>query len=167
MAAVQQGGYTEATLCFPMRGDEVLVAEKQAKIGSGRLNGFGGKIEPHDEDVFATNIREVKEEVGLTLLDAQKVGEIRFHNPLDDLELARMRVHLFTATQWLGEPVDTSEMKKATWYRKDELDYSLFLAADRLFLPYVFNGKNVSGLIEYNEDWTVKTRDLDVTTNLE
>lgn len=155
--------YTEATLCFPMRGDEVLIAEKQRKLGSGRLNGFGGKMEPQDHDIFATNAREVKEEVGLTLLDAQKVGEIRFHNPSDDPELARMRVHLLTATKWLGEPVETDEMKKPVWYRKDELDYSLFLAADRLFLPHVFRGRSVSGLIEYNDDWKVRVCHLDVT----
>ena len=39
MTGVHHGGYTEATLCFPIRGDEVLVAQKQAKLGSGRLNG--------------------------------------------------------------------------------------------------------------------------------
>lgn len=167
MTGVQNGGYTEATLCFPIRGDEVLLAEKQTKIGGGMLNGFGGKVEPHDRDIFATNIREVQEEVGLTLLDAQKVGEIRFHNPSDDPELARMRVHLLTATRWLGEPVDTDEMKKATWYPKKELDYNLFLAADRLFLPYVFNGNNVNGLIEYDDDWTVNKCYLDVTRSLE
>lgn len=160
MTGEHHGGYTEATLCFPICGDEVLVAEKQSKIGKLKLNGFGGKMEPQDEDIFATNVREVEEEVGLIITASQKMGEIRFHNPSDDPAIARMRVHVFTATQWLGEPVETDEMKKAAWYKKSELDYSLFLAADRLFLPMIFAGKSVQGLIEYNDDWSVKEHDL-------
>lgn len=38
--------HTEATLCFPIRGNKVLLAEKQTKLGAGLLNGFGGKVEP-------------------------------------------------------------------------------------------------------------------------
>jgi hypothetical protein len=41
MIEVSGEKYTEATLCFPIRDDRVLLAEKQKKLGAGFLNGFG------------------------------------------------------------------------------------------------------------------------------
>lgn len=147
--------YTEATLCFPIKGDEVLLAEKQKKIGAGLLNGFGGKVEPN-EDIHAANIRETEEEIGIRIKIARKVGEIAFHNPSDDDELKKMLVHIFTATDWDGEPVETDEMKKIAWHKIADLKYDNFLPADRHFIPQILNGKNVKGVIEYNDDWSVK-----------
>lgn len=87
--------FTEATLCFPIRGDEVLLARKQKKIGAGLLNGFGGRAEADDGNIEYTNIRETEEEVGIRIKIAKKVGEITFRNPSDDNKLKNMRVHIF------------------------------------------------------------------------
>ncbi len=153
--------YTEATLCFPIRDDQVLLAEKQKKLGAGFLNGFGGKVEPGDRDIYATNAREVEEEVGIKVTAVRKVGEIEFHNPSTDTELKKMMVHVFIATDWDGEPVETKEMKMIAWYNVEKLDYSKFLSADRLFLPRILAGKCIRGLIEYNDDWSVKTSNVE------
>lgn len=149
--------HTEATLCFLIRGDEVLLAEKQRKLGVGFLNGFGGKVEDGDRNIHATNIRETEEEIGVNIKHANKVGEILFHNPSDDHELKNMLVHIFTATEWEGEPKETDEMKKIDWYTIASLDYNKFLSADRLFIPQILGGKCVQGVIDYNNDWSVKT----------
>jgi 8-oxo-dGTP pyrophosphatase MutT (NUDIX family) len=154
--------YTEATLCFPVRGDKVLLAEKQKKIGAGYLNGFGGKAEPGDADIFATNARETEEEIGIRIRKVHKVGEIIFHNPSDDDELKRMRVHVFIATDWSGEPTETDEMKKIAWHDIANLDFDKFLPADRLFLPQILAGHFVRGLIEYNDDWSVKASHITI-----
>ncbi len=152
--------YTHATLCFLVKGDEVLLAEKQRKIGAGRLNGYGGRVEPQDKDLLATNQREVFEEIGVAVTSVNKVGEITFHNPSDDGALKRMVVHIYTATEWDGEPIETDEMKKLGWYKIDKIDYDLFLSADRLFIPRILAGKHLKGKIEYNDDWTVKTAEI-------
>jgi 8-oxo-dGTP pyrophosphatase MutT (NUDIX family) len=161
MAEVSRTNYTEAALCFPIRGDEVLLAEKQKKIGAGFLNGFGGRVEPSDRDIFDTNVREVEEEIGIRIISAKKVGEIMFHNPSKDDELKNMVVHIFTATKWDGEITETDEMKKIAWYNVNELDFSKFLSADRLFLPQILSGKCIRGVIEYNDDWSVKMCHID------
>jgi 8-oxo-dGTP diphosphatase len=149
--------FTEATLCFPIRGDEVLLAQKQKKLGAGFLNGFGGKLEPGDNDIYATNTREVEEEVGMRIVAAKKVGEIVFHNPSDDDELKKMIVHIFTATKWRGEPKETDEMKNVAWYKIIDLDYTQSLSADKLFVPSILEGRSVQGIIEYNDDWSVRS----------
>lgn len=156
--------YTEASLCFLIRNDEVLLAEKQKKIGAGFLNGFGGKAEPSDRNIEDTNIRETEEEIGVSLRKIKKMGEITFHNPSKDVDLQRMNVHIFIATNWTGEPTETDEMKKVNWYKIDELDYDKFLPADRLFIPQILDGKCVKGIIEYNNDWSVKASAIEVVS---
>lgn len=153
--------FTEATLCFLIRGDEVLLARKQKKIGAGLLNGFGGRAEADDGNIEYTNIRETEEEVGIRIKIAKKVGEITFRNPSDDNKLKNMRVHIFIATEWDGEPKETEEMKKIAWYKIDDIDYNNFLSADRLFIPQILGGKYIKGSIEYNNDWSVKSSSID------
>lgn len=153
--------YTQATLCFPINGNKVLLAEKQRKIGAGYLNGFGGRVEGVDDDIEDTNIRETEEEIGIRIKIAKKMGEIVFHNPSDYSELRKMVVHIFTANDWDGEPKETDEMKNIAWYKIADLDYDKFLPADRLFMPQILSGKCIKGLIEYNDDWSVKTCEID------
>ena len=144
--------YTQATLCYPIQNNQVLLEKKQKKLGAGFLNGFGGKTEPGDLDIFFTNARETEEEIGIKIKTAKKMGEIAFNNPSDDNELKNMMVHIFVATEWTGLPKDTDEMKKIKWYEIANLDYDKFLPADRLFLPQILNGICLRGLIEYNPD---------------
>lgn len=161
MSETIEEGYTQATLCFPIKGDEVLLAEKQRKIGAGYLNGFGGRVEAGDGSIYETNTRETEEEIGIIIKTAKKVGEIAFHNPSDETKLRRMMVHIFTTTDWDGEPRETDEMKKIAWYKIANLDYDKFLSADRLFIPQILADRCVKGLIEYNDDWSVKTSRID------
>jgi hypothetical protein len=52
-------------------------------------------------------------------------------------------------------------MKLIAWYKILELDYRRLLSADGLFIPLILAGKCVRGIIEYNEDWSVKTCSLE------
>jgi len=149
--------YTEATLCFPIRDGKVLLAEKQRKIGAGFLNGFGGKVEAIDKDIFETNAREVFEEVGISVKLVRKVGEIAFSNFYKDHALRNMLVHIFVANDWNNEPHETEEMKKVEWYQIDDLNYDRFLAGDKLFVPQILGGKALKGLIKYDENWMVES----------
>lgn len=160
MSDIKRVEYTQATLCFPVQGNEVLLAEKQKKIGAGFLNGFGGKSEPKDNSVWETNARETEEEVGIKIQEVKKVGEIIFHNLSKDPELSNIMGHIFIATKWSGTPKETNEMKKIAWYNIDELDYEKFLPGDRFFIPKILNGKLVKGTIEYNSDWSVQTANI-------
>jgi 8-oxo-dGTP diphosphatase len=152
--------YTQATLCFPIKGDEVLLAEKQKKIGAGYLNGFGGKAEEIDVDIYDTNFREVNEEIKIRVRTVRKMGKIKFHNPSTENNLKHMMVHIFISTDWDGKPTETDEMKKIAWYKIKDLDYEKFLSADRLFIPQILAGKCMKGWVEYNDDWSIKDHEI-------
>lgn len=66
----------EATLCYPIDDDRVLLIEKQRGVGAGNVNGPGGKLEP-GETPHECVVREVGEEVGVRV-DPWKVGELEF-----------------------------------------------------------------------------------------
>jgi 8-oxo-dGTP diphosphatase len=161
MGQINTSKFTQATLCFLVKGDEVLLAEKQKKIGAGFLNGFGGKYEPEDKTIEQTNIREVEEEVRVIVKSAKKMGEMIFKNPSDDDTLKNMVVHIFIATKWDGDPVETDEMKKIAWYKISDLDYDKFLSADRLFIPQILSGKFIKGIVEYGYNWQVESSQID------
>ncbi|MDR1300628.1 MAG: NUDIX domain-containing protein [Candidatus Nomurabacteria bacterium] len=146
---------TQASLNFLVRGDEVLLAVKQQKIGAGRLNGVGGKQES-GEVIEQTMIRESEEEIGVTPKIYKKLAEILFHNPSDDETLKHMRVHIYVTTEWTGEIAESDEMKTPTWFKKSQINYDEMMRGDDRFLPdYVFQDQPCMGVIFFHDDWQV------------
>jgi 8-oxo-dGTP diphosphatase len=60
------------TLCFVLRGEEVLLLKgaPHKRLWANRYNGVGGHVEPH-EDVYASAMREICEETGWEAADVQ------------------------------------------------------------------------------------------------
>ncbi|MDO8590568.1 MAG: 8-oxo-dGTP diphosphatase [bacterium] len=54
------------TLCFLIRGNEVLLAMKKRGFGVGKFNGVGGKVSS-GEAVLEAMIREAEEEIGVKI----------------------------------------------------------------------------------------------------
>ena len=66
------------TLCFIVRDGRVLLIRKKRGIGAGKINGPGGKVDP-GETPLAAAVRETQEEIGVTPIDPQLRGDLRFH----------------------------------------------------------------------------------------
>ena len=141
----------EATLCFLVRGDEVLLAKKTKKIGKGCWNGYGGGPEPEDGGVMAnTAIRELEEESGIRTLPEHlsKVAIVDFHNTTSDGEIFICRVHTYIVTHWDGDVVETEEMATPTWFPIHDLPREMMLA-DRTWLPLILSGKKIIAEAHY------------------
>lgn len=117
------------TLCFFFREVEILLARKKRGFGKDRLNGYGGKRRP-GESVRIATIREVLEESTIVVHELEERGMIDF--VIDDLDL-RIRCHVFVATDWSGEAVETEEMRPQ-WLPIASLSdiYDQMWPADRL-----------------------------------
>lgn len=129
------------TLCMIVDrdNDRILLAMKKRGFGSGRWNGFGGKVEA-GETIEQATIRECQEEGMVTPLALEKVAwhDFEFTNP----ELPIMEVHAFVATTWSGEPVETEEMRPQ-WFSIDAIPYDLMWADDIHWLPRVMAGEKL------------------------
>lgn len=128
------------SLLFLRQGDQILLAMKKRGFGEGRWNGVGGKVED-GETIEQAMIRESQEEIGVTPTSHEKVADIRFDEYFKG-EPTLMHVHVFMATEWEGEPIETEEMRPQ-WFITTELPYETMWSDDQYWLPAVLAGKKI------------------------
>lgn len=134
----------ETTLVFFRDGKKILLSEKKRSIGSGLLNGFGGKVEVN-ETVLEAAIREAEEEVGLKPVQMQKKAVISFKRDIPIL------MHVFVATDWTGEIKESDEMQNPAWYSIGSLPYEKMIPTDKLWLECIFLPKTQT-VIKFADD---------------
>jgi 8-oxo-dGTP diphosphatase len=129
----------QATLCFIQRKEEILLIEKKRGLGKGKVNAPGGKFDP-GETAVACAIRETQEELGVTPLDPEYRGLLRFQFT----DGYKLEAHLFHATRFEGEAVETEEAVPL-WTHLDAIPYRRMWADDVLWLPHFLNGRTITG----------------------
>ena len=132
-----------ATLVFPIKGNNVLMAEKMKKIGKGNLNGWGGGVE-NGETIIQCACREFQEETGgakILPADLKKIAIIHFHNIKSDGTVFVCTVHIFVAEGWIGKIVNTDEMRDPRWVLKEDLPKMKLMPADFYLFPFIFENK--------------------------
>ncbi len=140
----------EATVVFPVRGGEVLLARKTRKIGAGCWNGYGGGPD-EGESLTDTAVRELFEECGLRASprDLTKIAVMDFHNTKTDGTTFVARVHFYTLSSWSGDYHATDEMADPSWFPIDKLPLEEMMPADRVFLPLALCGKKIVDSAHY------------------
>ena len=143
----------DGTLVFLLRGNpptEILLGLKKNGFGQGKLNGFGGKIEPN-ESVEVAAARELKEECGIevALADLHHVAHLDFIFPFKP-EWDQV-VNAFIAHLWRGESIETLEMKPI-WFKTNAIPYDKMWADDFRWLPLVLQGKHIEAAFTFKED---------------
>jgi len=136
----------KATLLFVLKEDDVLLIRKKRGLGAGKINGPGGKLEP-GETPRQCAMREVREELCISVLDAQPCGELRFQFT----DGYSIHVYVFTSTRFEGEPTETDEAVPL-WFKRSEIPYVEMWADDRIWLPRVLDGASVTGKFIFSKD---------------
>lgn len=134
----------QTTLCFLLGDGKVLLGMKKRGFGTGKWNGFGGKV-AEGEDVAAAARREIKEEIGVTVApdDLESVGVLEFDYQ-DNREEWNQQCTVFIAHRWEGNPAESEEMRPQ-WYDIHALPFDDMWADDPHWLPLVIAGKKVKG----------------------
>ncbi len=112
----------EAIVAVLLRADRILAIRRGPAVARpGYWQPLSGKVEPGESQREAV-VREVREEVGLTVVPLAKVWE----SQTDD---GRFRLHWWTARADTGDVVpDPGEVGEARWVTPEE-----FLALDPVF----------------------------------
>jgi len=133
-----------ATLCFLVKDNKVLLGFKTQKIGKDCWNGYGGGINDGETPKLAA-LRELKEEAGVITLPEflEKAAIVDFHNTKSDGSTFVCRVHVYLVSQWTGNPRVTDEMINPTWFDIERLPLDKMMPADREWLPVVLSGKKI------------------------
>jgi 8-oxo-dGTP diphosphatase len=143
----------DATLVFLLRDHprrELLLGMKNRGFGSGKYNGFGGKVES-GETIEHAAARELSEECGITVSvrDLMQAAHLEFFFPAQsDWNQA---VHVFLAERWRGEPAETGEMTPA-WFPLDAIPYEQMWADDPYWLPLILRGEFVEATFIFRDD---------------
>lgn len=131
----------QATVMLLMRDNEVLLAMKKRGFGVGKWNGVGGKQDP-GEDIVNTAIRESQEEINVTPLEPRKIAVLNYHFPSQ--ANWGQQVHIFIATKWQGEPVETEEMRPK-WFKIKDIPFKEMWVDDEVWMPKAFAGALLKG----------------------
>jgi 8-oxo-dGTP pyrophosphatase MutT (NUDIX family) len=147
------------TLLFLLDGNRICLGMKKISFGKGKYNGVGGKVEDSDQSIKFATQREAQEEIGIHVLTTKltKVGDIKFY--LESDVCFNQHVHIFTTNMWVGEPQESDEMKPE-WFNINEIPYDKMWVDDIHWLPYVLDGKYVSGKIFFNENSEIEDLQL-------
>ncbi len=118
------------TLCYIEKDGKYLMlhrVKKENDMSHDKWLGIGGKME-EGESPEECNLRETKEETGLTLENARYRGIVTFVSDIYGTEY----MHMFTATEFSGELTECSE-GDLEWIDKKKV-YNLELwEGDRIF----------------------------------
>lgn len=122
------------TLCYLERGGRYLMlhrTKKEQDENRDKWIGVGGKFEDGEspEDCMR---REILEETGLAVTAFRYRGIVTFVSDLYPCEY----MHLFTCTDWTGEPKECDEGDLA-WIDKQELLRLPMWEGDRIFLSLI------------------------------
>ena len=124
------------TLCYVLRGDEVLMlhrVKKKNDLNKDKWIGIGGKFEDL-ESPDECLLREAKEETGLTLTSYACRGVVTFltENPLEGEYM-----YLFTADGFEGDMIECNE-GDLQWVKREFLEDLPKWEGDRIFLKLLF-----------------------------
>jgi 8-oxo-dGTP diphosphatase len=136
----------QATLCFVLQNQQVLLILKKRGLGKGKVNGPGGKFNSGETAVDCA-IRETKEELGITPTQLEARGCLRFQFTSG----YGLEAYIFLAHGHEGEAVETEEALPM-WTDLDLIPYRRMWADDVLWLPHVLAGKSVKGDFLFDDE---------------
>ena len=148
----------ETTLCLFIKDNQVLLAMKKRGFGEGKYNGVGGKLKSNETPEEAM-IRECVEEIGAKPIEYEKVGYISFDEYYKG-EIQKLSFHLYIATKWDGELIETDEMAPF-WFDLDKIPYDKMFPDDKYWLPLILEGKKINAHFSFDKDWNLLYKTID------
>lgn len=142
-------------LCLLLRtgGDgarEVLLGHKKTGLGSGKVVGLGGHVEPGESAAEAA-AREVMEESCLRVTPGSLTwaGHVAFRFPAHPSW--DMDVEIFTTTDWTGLAAESEEIRPQ-WFPVSALPFDRMWQDAAHWLPRVLAGGQLTATFTYSAD---------------
>lgn len=138
-----------ATLCYVLKGDEVLMIHRVKKVQDmhqGKWNGLGGKLEPGETPEECAR-REIREESGIEVDELTLKGILTFPAFANEED---WYAFVFVARSTSEKLIDSPE-GNLSWVKRDRLNDLNLWEGDRIFLPWLFQEGCFSGKFVYQD----------------
>jgi 8-oxo-dGTP diphosphatase len=135
-----------ANLCFIMKEGRILLIRKKRGLGAGKINGPGGRLEA-GETAFEAAIRETREEIGVTPMGVEEIGELFFQF----LDGYKLHVAVFAANGCQGDLIETDEATPI-WTDIDCIPYNEMWQDDPYWLPLIIERQRFRGFFVFDGD---------------
>jgi ADP-ribose pyrophosphatase YjhB (NUDIX family) len=139
----------QATLIFLLKDDQILLAMKKRGFGEGLWNGVGGKPNPN-EPIDDAAVRECIEEINVKPIKFNEVATLDFYFT-EAKSNWDQQVKVYLCSEWIGEPVETEEMRPA-WYKITDIPYEDMWVDDKFWLPLVLDGKTLDATFHFDDN---------------
>jgi 8-oxo-dGTP diphosphatase/8-oxo-dGTP diphosphatase/2-hydroxy-dATP diphosphatase len=146
----------QATLCFLVKDENVLLAMKKRGFGVGKYNGIGGKKNT-EETIEAAAIREADEEIKVRVRRLRKVATLNCQFPENPDWGQRVTVYL--VDEWEGEPIETEEMAPK-WFNKNELPFNQMWPDEEQWLPLILDHNHIEADYIFDKDGKIINHSL-------
>jgi 8-oxo-dGTP diphosphatase/2-hydroxy-dATP diphosphatase len=144
------------TLLFVRKDDEILLGMKKRGFGTGKWNGFGGKIEA-GETIEQAAVRELQEESGVVAKTVNRVGYLVFHMEESN---KLMKVHVYDCWDYDASTLKESDEMRPKWFALKDIPLKGMWPDDPIWLPLYLKGQRFLGRFEYSDDDTIEDYSL-------
>lgn len=145
------------TLVIIHQHPRVLLAMKKKGFGSGKWNGFGGKLIDEDSGSLENAAyRETLEEGKIHIRNPRMIGKTLYKFNSDEQDHL---VYIFVVEEFEGEPIETEEMRPM-WFDVAEIPYGRMWKNDKLWIPYLLDRKKFSAEICMSADGETLSYDI-------
>jgi 8-oxo-dGTP diphosphatase len=146
---------TSTCLCLLTRiGDDgqqqVLLGRKKTGLGTGKIVGLGGHVEPGESPAQAA-AREVKEESGIHVAPEALTEAAYTAFWFPHRRHWSMDAWIYTSADWSGEAAETEEITPQ-WFPVTGLPLDRMWDDARYWLPRVLAGERVHAVFTYADD---------------
>lgn len=149
----------QATLCFLIKDNNILLGMKKRGFGKGKWNGVGGKVKP-GETTRQAAMRETQEEIGVIPQALKQMATLNFYFPeIPEFEGWNQQVCVYITDKWQGEPEETEEIRPQ-WFKQSDIPYDQMWPDDIHWLPRVLKGQSINGQFYFNEKQMIKTFEI-------
>jgi 8-oxo-dGTP diphosphatase len=129
---------------------EVLLGYKKTGLGTGKVVGLGGHVEPGESPAEAA-AREAKEESGICV----EAGSLTYLAHVTFLFPAHpswdMDVEIFTTADWVGQAAESDEIRPQ-WFPVAALPFDRMWQDAAHWLPRVLAGERLTATFTYADD---------------